>query len=168
MFMSMKATIIYDTRYGNTEKVARTLEKGLKKANVESSCTNARDADAGSLKLFDLVCLGAPTEGFSCSKPMKEFIERLGDADVSGEFVFAFDTKLDWRISGSASKFTEEALGSLGGQVVAVRESALVSTTKEGGAIAGARLKEGEEERFEKVGVQVGKALLSRLGKVPA
>jgi hypothetical protein len=39
---------------------------------------------------------------------------------------------------------------------------------KERGAATGARLKEGEERRFEQVGLQVGSALAARVGVTPA
>jgi len=71
-------------------------------------------------------------------------------------------TKLDWRFSGSAAKFIERELSNLGFRIIAPRESAIVLTLKERGAITGARLKEGEEKRFEQIGTQVGTALAAR------
>jgi hypothetical protein len=46
--------------------------------------------------------------------------------------------------------------------IVALRESAIVFSTKERGAITGARLKEGEEERFRKIGTQLGRVLAAK------
>jgi len=158
----MKACVIFDTRYGNTEKIARSFETGLKEAGVQTVCVNARDVVVDSLKQYDLICVGAPTEGFTASKPMKELLANLKSNDLSGKYGFAFDTKLDWRLSGSAAKFIEKELNNLGLQVIAPRESAIVFTLKERGAITGARLKEGEEKRFEQVGTQVGTALTAR------
>jgi flavodoxin len=152
----IKAIVIFDTRYGNTEKIARSFEAGLKEAGIQSVCVNARDVAIDSLKQYDLICVGAPTEGFTASKPMKEFLGKLKSTDLSGKYGFAFDTKLDWRFSGSAAKFIEKELSNLSLRIVAPRESAIVSALKERGAITGARLKEGEEERFKQVGLQVG------------
>jgi len=152
----MRACVIFDTRYGNTEKIARSFETGLREAGVQTVCLNARDVAVDSLKEYDLICVGAPTEGFTASKPMKEFLGKLKSIDLSGKYGFAFDTKLDWRFSGSAAKFIEKELNNLGLQIIAPRESATVFALKERGAITGARLKEGEETRFEQVGLQVG------------
>ena len=152
----MRACVIFDTRYGNTEKIARSLETGLGKAGIQTVCANAKDVVADSLKQVELICVGAPTEGFTASKPMKEFLGHLKNIDLSGKHGFAFDTKLDWRFSGSAAKFIEKELSNLGLRIIAPRESAIVFTLKERGAITGARLKEGEEERFEKIGTQLG------------
>jgi len=148
--------VIFDTRYGNTEKIARSFEKGLKEAGLQTVCVNARDVTVESLKEYDLICVGAPTEAFSASKRMKEFLGKLKSIDLSGKYGFAFDTKLDWRLSGSAAKFIEKELNNLGLRMIAPRESAVVLTLKEKGAITGARLKEGEEKRFGQIGLQVG------------
>jgi len=164
----MSACVIFDTRYGNTEKIARSFETGLKEAGIQTICVNAKDVAVDSLKQYDLVCVGAPTEGFTASKPMKEFLDKLKSIDLSGKHGFAFDTKLDWRFSGSAAKLIEKELSNLSLQIIAPRESALVFSLKERGATTGARLQEGEEKRLEQVGLQVGSALAARVGVTPA
>jgi len=93
---------------------------------------------------------------------MKEFLGKLKSIDLSEKYGFAFDTRLDWRLSGSAAKFIEKELANLDLQIIAPRESAIVFASKESGAITGARLKEGEEKRFEQVGTQVGTTLIAR------
>jgi flavodoxin len=155
----IKAAVIFGTRYGNTEKIARSLETGLKGSGFDTVCVDERNAAIDSLEQYDLICFGAPTEGFSAPKSMKEFLERVKTNGLSRKYGFAFDTKLDWRVSGSAAKFIEKELTELGLQIVAPRESAIVYTLKEGGTIVGARLKEGEADRFEKIGAQIGTVL---------
>lgn len=155
----MRACVVFDSRFGNTEKVARAIETGMRESGVETECLNTSDVALETLTQFDLICVGGPTEGFSASKPMKEFLRRLKGVDLSGKRGFAFDTKLDWRISGSASKSIEKELRNLGLLVVLPRESAIVSTVRTNGQITGARLKEGEESRLQGVGRQIGAAL---------
>jgi len=112
------------------------------------------------LKEYDLICVGAPTEWLTASKPIKEFLGKLKKTDLSGKYGFAFDTRLSAPLSGSAAKFIEKELKDLGLQIIVPRESAIVfSVKKEEG---GVRLKEGEEKRFEQVGTQVGIALTAR------
>lgn len=162
----MKAIIIYHTRFGNTEKIAKSLEIGLKKASgiQDVVCTNVRDIVASAvdndnfLKEYDIICIGAPTEGFSAPKPIKEFLGKLKRVNLAGKYGFAFDTKVDSKLSGSAAKFIEKELKSQGLQIVAPRESAIVFALKEMGTITDARLKEGEDKRFEQVGLQLGTA----------
>jgi flavodoxin len=156
----MRTCVIFDTRYGNTEKIAKSFETGLKEAGVQTVCVNARDVAIDSLKQYDLICVGAPTEWLTASKPMKEYLGKLKSTDLSGKHGFAFDTKFDAPLSGSAAKFIEKELKNLGLQIIAPRQSAIVlGLKKEEG---GARLKEGEEKRFEQIGLQVGTALAAR------
>jgi flavodoxin len=163
----MRACVIFDTRYGNTERITRSLESGLKEAGIESVCVNARDVPVESLMQYDLICVGGPTEAFTASKAIKEFLGKLKGIELSGKYGFAFDTKLDSRFSGSAAKFIEKEFSNLNLRIIAPRESAVVLSLKERGAITGARLKEGEEKRFEQVGLQVGSALAARAGAAP-
>src|SRR5215216_1981538 len=163
----MKAVIIYHTRYGNTERIAKSLEIGLKEASgiQDVVCINARDIVSAidSLKEYDIICIGAPTEGFSVPKPIKEFLAKLKGVNLGGKYGFAFDTRVSSRLSGSAAKFIEKELKSQGIQIVAPRESAIVFALKEEmGTITGAKLKEGEDERFKHIGLQLGTELLAK------
>ena len=162
----MRSCVIFDTRYGNTEKIARSFETGLGEAGIQTVCVNAKDVAVDSLKEYDLICVGAPTEWLTASKPMKQFLGKLKSTDLSGKYGFAFDTKLDAPLSGSAAKFIEKELKSVGLQIIASRESATVFGGK--GKEGSMRLKEGEERRFEQIGLHVGTALGTRAGVTPA
>ena len=154
---AMRACVVFDTRYGNTEKIARAFGAGLGGTGVQTACLNARDVTPESLRGYDLVCIGAPTEWHSSSKPMKEFLRKLRAADLAGKYAFAFDTKLRQPLSGSAAQFIEKELKRLGLKVLAPRESAMVHNI--GSRVPPVTLEEGEEQRFEKVGASVGGAL---------
>ncbi|MGB8034228.1 MAG: flavodoxin domain-containing protein [Nitrososphaeraceae archaeon] len=115
----IKAIVIFDTTYGNTEKIAKSLEIGLKEAGILTVCMNARDvAAADSLNQYDLICLGALTHFMTASRPMKKFLGKLKSIDISGKYGFAFDTKFDSRMSGSTTKFIEKELRNLGLQIL--------------------------------------------------
>jgi flavorubredoxin len=145
---------MFDTRYGNTEKIAKSLERGLNQTGIETICVNTRDVTVDLLKQYDMIGVGAPTQFMTASRPMKKFLGKLKSMNLFGKYGFAFDTKFDSRMSGSAAKFIEEKLKNLGLEIIAPRESAIVfgMNEKEGGAI----LKEGEETRFEQIGLRIG------------
>ncbi|MGA2665415.1 MAG: hypothetical protein ABSF83_10765, partial [Nitrososphaerales archaeon] len=147
-------------RYGNTERVARAFERGLRRAGVETVSLRTRDSPVESLAEFDLICVGGPTEWHSSSKRMKAFLRDLGGLDLAGRCGFAFETKLPRRLSGSAAEAIESALERAGAEIVAHRESAKVYLVE--GIPGGASLEEGEEERFEEIGARVGRAFASR------
>jgi flavorubredoxin len=152
--------VIFDSRYGNTAKVGRSLAKGLNDSGIETTCVNVRDATFEFLEQCDLICVGAPTEAFSASKPMKQFLKTLKNVKLAGKYGFAFDTKVDSRLSGSAAKFIEKELNGLGLQMIVRREYAYVDGVRKEGATRGAKLKDGEEVRFEKIGAKIGVAVL--------
>jgi flavodoxin len=156
----MKACVVFDTRYGNTLKIAKSLESGLKGAGIDAFCLNAKDVTSESIRESDLMCVGAPTEWHTAYRPIREFLRGLHRQDVAGKFGFAFDTKLERPLAGSAAKPIEEELRSLGFRIIAPRESATVFL--EGGNVGGAKLKEGEEKRFEGIGLRIGGVLLRR------
>ena len=68
-----EAIIIYHTRFGNAERIAKSIEIGLREASGigDVVCVNAREvvADIESLKEYDIICIGAPTEGFRHPNP---------------------------------------------------------------------------------------------------
>lgn len=161
----MKACVIFDSRYGNTQRIAESLVAGLVEAGVECSCVNAKDVAVDSLRQFDLVCVGAPTEWVSASKHMKEFIGRLEGLDLSGRYGFAFDTNLGQPLSGSAAKYIEKRLKRLGLQIIAPHESAKVFREK---GVANATTKKGEAERFQSIGKRIGILLSDSTAGTPA
>jgi flavorubredoxin len=157
-----KAIVLFTSRYGNTEKIAKALAAGLNDAGVETTTGGTGGAEGfavDSLTGYDLICLGAPTEWLSAPKPMKEFLTRLGRVTLAGKSGFAFDTRFDRPLSGSAAKFIEKELKSMGLRVVAPRESATVLVNSKAGH---AVLKEGEVERFMQIGVTLGRTFVTR------
>jgi len=160
------AVVLFASRFGTTETVARAFERGLEEAGMEALCSRASDFPPESAKNYDLICLGGPTEVFTATKQVKDFLKALGGLGIEGKFGFAFDTKIDSRMSGSAAKYIENALDDRGLRMIAGRESAIVKSRKEGGKIVGADLREGEEKRFEELGARVGKAAEDALARI--
>lgn len=156
----MKAIVLFDTLYGNTEKIASSLTKGLQGSGVEVSLTNIKAVNIDELAKYDLLALGAPTQYFSASKPLKEFLKMLQGTDLRGRYGFAFDTKLESRLSGSAAKFIENKLQELGLEIIRPRASAIVFVQKKNkdtkddtGEIT--LLKDGMEGLFESIGKEL-------------
>lgn len=176
-----KAVVMFDTRYGNTEKIAKALAKGIHKSAVEAACFNINNVQIGTLTQYDFLAIGGPTHYHTASKPMKDFLEKLEQTNLRGKHGFAFDTRVDSIWAGSAAKFIEKKLEALGLQIVRPHSSAMVTHTKEQGEEskeaetgetkeerrarrarekeerrATAVLEEGMEELFEKIGNEIG------------
>ncbi len=149
-----RAIVVFDTNFGNTEKIGKSISTGLQRAGVQVDCVDTQRAQPESLKTYDLIVIGAPTQKFTASKPMKEFIDSLEKGKgLAGKNFFAFDTKLPSRFSGSAAKYIESRLGQLGLRAVAQRSSAI-------GRGSTFKLDDGEEKRFEEIGLELGKGMI--------
>lgn len=156
----MNALVLYGTRFGTTVKVAKALHDGLVDAGIETALRTIEQFPVESFSQYDLLCIGAPTEAFSAYRPMKDYLSEAKASGLAGRLAFAFDTKLDSRFSGSAAKYIEGVLTQLGVELVAPRESAIVSSQRKGGGVTGAVLRDGEEDRFRGIGSSLGSAAL--------
>ena len=145
--------VIFDSKFGNTEKIAKSLAGGLVRAGVETACTNAIDVKLESLRDFDIIAIGGPTQMFTASKPMKDFLLKLEEVQgLKGKFGFAFDTRFGSRLAGSAAKFIEKKLETIGLNIIKPRQSAIVEKTE-------GPLEEGEMEAFERTGYEIGNTI---------
>jgi flavorubredoxin len=148
-----KALVIYDTVYGNTEKVAKALATGLESGGVDVHVVKVDKVNFDGLAEFDLLCVGSPTQAWNASKPTKEFLERLQSLKgLTGKKAFAFDTKMKSRLAGNAGEKVEKKLKDAGLTIAKHRESAIVEG-REG------PLEENAEGRFKQIGADLAKIL---------
>jgi flavodoxin I len=95
----MKAVVIYDTKFGNTEKVAMGIAEVLGADVIKAS-----NVDLQKLQEYDLFAFGSPTHAWNMSSPMKSLFNKLQGTSFKGKKAVAFDTKIDNRFAGSAAK----------------------------------------------------------------
>ncbi len=148
----IKAAIIYDTKFGNTEMVAKALAEGMKKHGVNVDCFKIGDVEVSKLVDYDLLAIGGPTQAFGPSKPIKDFLQKLENVNISSMRAFTFDTKFKSRFAGSAAKSIEKQLKKLGMTIVKSYSSAIVK----GGE---GPLEDGTEETFNQIGAEIAKSL---------
>ncbi len=159
-----RAIVVYDTVFGNTEKIAKALGAGLQQYGVTVDRVNIRSVQLDLLSEYDLIAVGGPTHYLSASEPMMDFLENLAATGLGDKYGFAFDTRTDYFYAGSASKYIEKKLERLGLRVLKPRGSALVRGLKGAETRAGeAVLEEGQEQLFEGMGNQLGSYLVDRV-----
>ncbi len=131
--VSGRALVLFASRFGNTQRVAEALARGLRRVpGVGADCRSIHDVTLEEMGRYELLAIGGPTEILSASKEMKEFLARLSPTALRGKLGFAFDTRLAGRLSGSAGRFIEKRLERLGIDIVRPHESAIVrAMTKE-------------------------------------
>lgn len=151
----MKVLVVYDSvsPMRLTEKVAQAISGTLREAGVEVDARYVKDVDASTLKEYDCVLVGAPTMAFRPSPDITKFLNGLS-GDFAGKMGAAFDTQLQWRLSGNAAKGIEDKLKKLGFKTVTAPLVAYVE-----GKQNDMRLKEGELEKAKNWAKTVAEAL---------
>ena len=81
----MKALVVYDTKFGNTEKVAKAIAEGLS-AGCEVDCKKVSDIDPSELRAADLVLVGSPTHAWNMSSNTKIFSSDWAKSDLRGRW----------------------------------------------------------------------------------
>jgi len=151
-----KVIVVYDTRFGNTEEIARALALGMEKQGVEVDCVKVDEVDVDGLVEYDLLSIGGPTHMAGMSQPMKEFLEELKTVDIRGKKGFCFDTRNQSRFNrfdfNSAAKRIEKKMKRMRVKMIKPRESALVEG-REG------PLENGALETFEKLGEEIAELI---------
>ncbi|AIF82958.1 putative flavoprotein [Candidatus Nitrososphaera evergladensis SR1] len=159
-----KAIILFDTLFGNTEKVGNSLVKGLREAGIEADCANITDTSIAKIANYDFIAIGAPTQFVTASKPIKQFLERLRALDLKGKYGFAFDTRLDDVMAGSAAEYIEKKLVTYGLEILRPHSSATVVWEEkkiegEEKSRTQANIKPEMKQFFETIGRELGELL---------
>jgi flavodoxin len=154
----MKGLVIYDSLYGNTQRIAQAVAEGLSGAIdgrngvpvVAVSGVDHPDQLAG----LDLLVVGGPTHGSNPSPPMHEFLTCIPDGTLAGVRVAAFDTRADMDTLTGALRLFGKFLDRLGyaAPKISTRlktKGGLVVKPPEGFIVLGTEgpLREGELER---------------------
>jgi flavodoxin len=146
---TMKTLIVYDTLYGNTEKIAQSIKAAFGSQN-DVKYIKAADARVKDIEKIDLILVGSPTHGGQFTEPVKNFIDSIPEKGLTNIKAAAFDTSFDKKnqgvflkaivgFFGYASPRITKALMDKGAKVVG--EETFFVVGKEG------PLKEGEVER---------------------
>lgn len=83
----VKVAIIYDSKTGNTEKMANAVAEGVKKAGGEVLMKKAVDASPEDLVPCDAIIWGAPSQYGLPSFPLKEFLDKTGQLWFQGKLI---------------------------------------------------------------------------------
>lgn len=114
----MKTLVVYDSLYGNTEKIARAIGEAI---TGEVKLARVGEVDVSELKALDLLIVGAPTHASRPSPATREFLDKVQARALDGVKVAGFDTRLtSWwaRIFGFAARGIANGLKKKGGTLV--------------------------------------------------
>jgi len=85
-----KAVIVYDSRTGSTETMARAIEEGMKEGDIQVLAKRATQAKALDLKDADAIVLGCPTYNGDLMPSMRTFLFEMEKAKLNGKVGAAF------------------------------------------------------------------------------
>ena len=89
----MKTLVIYDSQYGNTERVARAIGEALSSPE-DVEVLRASNVQAEQLKGLQALIVGAPTQKFWPTSAVTNLLKNLPNNSLQGMKVAAFDTRL--------------------------------------------------------------------------
>jgi flavodoxin len=141
----MNTLIVYFSKFGHTQQVAKAMGRGLQAANATVRLISAEELVPIDLEAAELVLMGSPTHNMNLPKTARPLLESLPKGCLRGKRVAAFDTsyKMNWLLARfTAAPRLSKKLRKLGGKQVARPETFFVAD-REG------PLFEGELERAE-------------------
>src|SRR6056297_566118 len=89
----MKVIVIYESVFGNTEKVARSIGKAFT-SEGGSNVHHVDQVTPDQLKDVELLIVGSPTQKFQAMRAAKNFIAKMPSGSLKGINVAAFDTRI--------------------------------------------------------------------------
>jgi flavodoxin I len=159
----MKALVVYDSFFGNTQKIACAIGDAIGDALASQAdvlTLRVGDVKSEHLAELSLLVVGSPTRSFSASPATKAWLKALVPNSLSGVKVAAFDTRADMndvnsraltafvKLFGYAAEPIANSLTKRGGTLVVPPEGFFIKD-KEG------PLKDGEIERATAWGRQI-------------
>jgi menaquinone-dependent protoporphyrinogen IX oxidase len=113
MGVRMKTLIVYDSKHGNTKKVAELIGEGLKTVEGNTvSVENVKEVNLEKEEAFDLILIGSPNHMGAHIGSVKKFIKNLPKASLKGDSYAVFDTYM--------GKDFEKATGKMEKQITKV------------------------------------------------
>lgn len=111
-----RAVVLYDSMWGSTEKMARSVAEGFGREGVPCDLIHLGKTDDSESVLALMnsraVVVGSPTLNNTIFPPVARFLEYLGGLKPPGKKIGAVFGSYGW--GGGASKYAKEALKSAG------------------------------------------------------
>lgn len=151
----MHVLIVYDSVFGNTEKITAAMASALTASLGDSAAVEL--LQAGQARPFqyagsDLLVVGSPTRGFRPTEAMAALLDRLGKDALRGVRAAAFDTRFKAdELDSTVTRFVVKAGGYAAARIAKrlKKAGAVLALPPEGFYVSDIEgpLKDGELER---------------------
>ena len=137
----MKALIIYESFFSNTEKIAKVIGEGFD-SSVEVNVRKVSNVKFEQLKGIDLLIVGAPTRAFRPSPGIAKFLKSIPAKSLQGVKAASFDTRIALediklrflktmvKLFGYAAEPISKKLRKKGAEIIAEPEGFCVNDTE--------------------------------------
>ena len=124
-----KVLVVFDSSYGNTEKLGREIAAGIEESGLaECTVINIDDVESEDLSVFDGALFGGPIHAFRATRGIKGAVKNAAKKGLQAKLVASFDT---YQAPGHVGKAASQIEGELkkkisGAKVISPGLSALV------------------------------------------
>ncbi len=105
----MKVLIVFETKHGNTQKVAELIADGINSVEGnETKVVNVKDLDLSEDTTYDLILIGSPNHVGTYTKSIKKFVKNLSGSTVKVNSFAVFDTYMKGDFEKAAKKMEKQ------------------------------------------------------------
>jgi len=91
--MIAKVIVVYESKYGNTKRVAETIIEGMNEiGGIEASLSELKEVDPKKVPDYDAILIGSPNHFGGPTRSIKKFIDKLGELPLKEKMFAVFDT----------------------------------------------------------------------------
>jgi flavodoxin len=112
----MKTLVVYDSVYGNTEKIARAIADAIGPGD-EVKLLRSGEATLSALEAVDLLIVGSPTQGGRPTSAIQTFLRNIPANALDKVDVTSFDTRFSAQESGMGLRILMRILGYAAGRI---------------------------------------------------
>jgi flavodoxin len=123
----MNALVVYDSQFGNTERIAQALAGALS-AGGQARAVRVDPTQPVELQGVDVLIVGGPTQGWRATPATGSWLEAAGPERLRGRTVACFDTRFRGPrgLTGSAARALAKQLQGMGAPLLLPPESFFV------------------------------------------
>ena len=95
MSILTRVIVVYESKYGNTKRVAETIIEGMGESEgIETVLSELKKIDVEKILDYDVILIGSPNHWGGPTRGVKKFIDKLGKLSIKEKLYAVFDTYL--------------------------------------------------------------------------
>ncbi|MHA1961624.1 MAG: flavodoxin family protein [Candidatus Thorarchaeota archaeon] len=114
--MMKKGLIVYESKYGNTKRIAEAIATGIRtEGKIECKVVATGEIHTDDLSKYDAILFGCPNHNQAPSRGMIAFIGRASIVNLDGKLGAVFDTYMGGNKGVALTKLESEVREKLSG-----------------------------------------------------